>query len=327
MTPVSPVLISLKNRLLTIANKLDTTSRFIYVDYPLHPNIGDLLIHRGTEEFFSEHRMNIWRRYSYHDFPSEIPGVNDSDVFIFHGGGNFGDLYPEHPNLLLRILSKYPRNQVVVMPQTVFFRDKQNRDEVYSKLRSHARLSVYARDMRSLDDMRNAGITDVEAMPDMAHQLVGQLAPNPSAGSNEALYFIRRDEEAGAIPDSVGLTHQQTVDWVDCITLKDRLAFSILIRFVRASNAMGRPIDPIAKWYKMCDSMISSGVGLISRSERIYTNRLHAVLLALLLGREVVAFDNSYGKLHEYCNTWLADVEQLTFLEMAKVQPQPAAIR
>jgi len=316
MTPVSPVLVSLKSRLSTIARKLDTTLRFIYVDYPLHLNIGDLLINRGTEQFFSEHQMYIWRRYTHHDFPSEVPGISESDVFIFHGGGNMGDLYPQHVDLLRRILSKYPRNQVVVMPQTVYFKDKLLRDNVFSELAKHTRLSVYVRDLRSLKELQKAGVADVEAVPDMVHQLVGQLKPKPVVGSNEPLYFIRRDEEADAIPDSIGFNQQKTFDWVDCITLKEGLSFKVLLRLVRASNAVRRPIGLIPKLYdSWCDSTVNCGVGLISQAQRIYTNRLHAMLLALLLGREVVAFDNSYGKLSDYRNTWLADVERLTIIE------------
>ncbi len=46
---------------------------------------------------------------------------------------------------------------------------------------------------------------------------------------------------------------------------------------------------------------------MLSRPRVIYTNRLHAMLLGLLLGREVRWFDNSYGKLGAYAETWLAN--------------------
>jgi pyruvyl transferase EpsO len=40
----------------------------------------------------------------------------------------------------------------------------------------------------------------------------------------------------------------------------------------------------------------------------IITDRLHAMLLALAMGRTVVvAGDNSYGKLRRYADTWLSD--------------------
>jgi pyruvyl transferase EpsO len=46
--------------------------------------------------------------------------------------------------------------------------------------------------------------------------------------------------------------------------------------------------------------------------ERVETDRMHAMLLALMLGQEVTAFDNSYGKLSAYADTWLSGIDRLS---------------
>ena len=273
------------------------------------------MINQGTEDFFLAHQLNIWRRYSYHDFPQRLTGIGEDDVFLFHGGGNFGDLYPEHVNLLLHILKEYPRNQIVVLPQTVFFRDKRQKEMICSPMRKHAKLSIFVRDLHSLDELQKSGLNDITAMPDMAHHLVGKLIPNPAIGADDPLYFIRRDEEGGNIPSTLAFDSRDAVDWVDCISPKDRIAFILLFRAVRGLRAVGSSITLYHLWYKLRDSKVRSGVELLSRSTTIYTNRLHAVLLGLLLGRNVVAFDNSYGKLSEYYQTWLSEVPNLKFLK------------
>jgi exopolysaccharide biosynthesis predicted pyruvyltransferase EpsI len=43
------------------------------------------------------------------------------------------------------------------------------------------------------------------------------------------------------------------------------------------------------------------------------TNRLHAIILGLLLDRSVIAFDNSYGKLSMYYQSWLTGMGSLDF--------------
>jgi pyruvyl transferase EpsO len=311
----STVMLSLKDRLSTIADRIDRQARFIYVDYPLHPNIGDLLINQGTEDFFATHQLNIWRRYSYHDFPGRLTGVGDGDIFLFHGGGNFGDLYPEHVNLLLHILKEFPRNQVVVLPQTVFFKNERHKEAICNQMRNHTKLRIYVRDLHSLDELQKSGLNDITAMPDMAHHLAGKLIPDPLIGGGDPLYFIRRDEEGGKIPSTISFDSRETVDWVDSISARDRIAFIFLIRAVRGLRAVNSSISLYRLWYRLRDSTVRGGVELLSRSTTIYTNRLHAVLLGLLLGRNVIAFDNSYGKLSEYYQTWLSEVPNLKFLK------------
>lgn len=58
--------------------------------------------------------------------------------------------------------------------------------------------------------------------------------------------------------------------------------------------------------------LIRSGVKLINSHTDIYTTRLHACILSLLLDKEkIVFFDNSYGKNRNFYETWLKDCENV----------------
>ncbi len=324
MSKDSSALLALKNRLSAIVERIDRSSGIIYIDYPLHHNIGDLLINLGTEEFFSANHLNVKHRYNYHDYPKRIPGITETDVLMFHGGGNLGDIYPEHINLLRRLLKEYPDNQVIVLPQTVFFQSDAFRKTCLDEFLKHPRLSIHVRDFKSLELLTGHGLKDVAMMPDMAHQLVGKLKPEPEIGSDTPLYFMRRDEEAGAIPEALKGQAASSIDWEDCVTLGDRIEFGILIRAIRLAHRFSLSTRLYAPWYRLRNRLIHRGVKLISRSNVIYTNRLHAMLLSLLLGRDVVAFDNSYGKLSTYQRTWLQHVPNLTFLRQDAEVEKPA---
>jgi exopolysaccharide biosynthesis predicted pyruvyltransferase EpsI len=67
-------------------------------------------------------------------------------------------------------------------------------------------------------------------------------------------------------------------------------------------------------WYRLRDRIVRCGIALLSHSDALATNRLHAMPLGLLLGIEVTAFDNFYGKLSSYASTWLKDVDNLQFI-------------
>ena len=45
------------------------------------------------------------------------------------------------------------------------------------------------------------------------------------------------------------------------------------------------------------------------------TDRLHAALLALLMGRTVIALDNFYGKIRRYLAAWFPGMPGLYFAE------------
>jgi pyruvyl transferase EpsO len=59
--------------------------------------------------------------------------------------------------------------------------------------------------------------------------------------------------------------------------------------------------------------MIKTGVGFVSKYNKIYTTRLHGAILCCLLGKPFVLFDNSYGKNRSFFETWLSDLDGAEF--------------
>jgi pyruvyl transferase EpsO len=268
----------------------------------------------GTESFFASHSYAVKERYSYHDFPKTLPSLQPSDVLFFHGGGNFGDLYPEHINLLLEILQRYPDHQVVAMPQTIYFKSKKNQDEVASRLAKHRRLHVFVRDQISFEALSQYGFADLALVPDMAHHLVDHLHPS-GPPLKENLYLIRNDAEIGIVPGSISDHASEFVDWDDSLSFAERVKFAVIKRLVPLCYSLGLHYNVVPHWYRLRDSMVESGIQLISQGNKVTTNRLHGMLLSALLGKRVTAIDNSYGKLSSYFNTWLQDVDDLKFME------------
>lgn len=294
---------------------LDRRKRIIYIDYPLHRNIGDLLINLGTEKFFTDNGLTVKRRYNLYDLPKTIPDVQDNDMFLFHGGGNLGDLYPEHLDAVSSVVEQFPRHQVVQFPQTVYFSSDQQREQRAAMFRKHPNTTIFVRDLPSLKALQEAKIPNVILMPDMAHQLYGQLIANPRIPTEKELFFFRKDVEGGKIPAEIAAHNHEGVDWDDCIDLPDRLTCAACIRIVKLTKMLGHPVDIHKMWYPARDGMVKSGIHLLSKPALIYTNRLHTMLLGLLIGREVRWFDNNYGKLSGYVDTWLREVSTISRVE------------
>jgi pyruvyl transferase EpsO len=304
----------LKRQLKDVLNYVDRTGRFVYVDYPLHGNIGDLLINQGTEAFFSDYGLNIERRYSLYDFPGDVPGMDDSVTILLHGGGNFGDIWPRHQRLREQILLRYPRNRVIILPQTVHFDDAEQERRTCAMMATYGNLHIFVRDTRSYDKLTRHGVQNISLMPDMAHQLHGRFARNARRNVDETLYFFRQDIEKSNIPIQFTMHRTSAVDWSDCIGLNEKVRFGIILALIRASRNLQFGSDLYSDWYSVRDQIVQRGVDLITSAASLVTNRLHAMLLGLFLGKPVIAFDNSYGKLSAYCKSWMRDLPSLTFV-------------
>jgi len=79
--------------------------------------------------------------------------VNREDIFFLHSGGNLGDRAKWSESMRREIIRSFPRNQIISLPQTIFFSDtpkgqaeQQTTRRIYSK---HPNLTVIGRDPRS----------------------------------------------------------------------------------------------------------------------------------------------------------------------------------
>jgi pyruvyl transferase EpsO len=306
---------SLKAKLDAILGSFDTSRRVVFFDYPLHLNVGDLLINLGTEQFLADHNIHVWRRYSVCDMPASIRGMEDDVVILCHGGGNLGDLWPHSQKGRERVLELYPRNRVVVLPQTVYFESQDRFRQSVERFRSHGNCHIFARDNRSLEILRRGGIAQASAMPDMAQYLWGSLLPDlPPFYEAQPMRFVRRDKEskASAVLQGGGGT-AQTYDWPRIVRLSTYRIARVMLMAIGSQNRVGLRTQKYWQWSPVRDRAIRDGVRFFSRYRKVYTNRLHGMILGLLLNREVCAFDNSYGKLSSYHDTWLEGMECLTW--------------
>ncbi len=305
----------LRHKHLLIAEGITSDQRIIYVDYPLHPNVGDLLINLGTEKFFADYNLNVWKRYTYHDFPQKLKGITDNDIFMFHGGGNFGDIYPEHLDLLQQIITQYPKNRIIVLPQTIYFKDQKRLRETCAKFAKHDRLDIFVRDEPSMESLTAGGLRNIAMMPDMAHQLTGELPYLPESNFSKPLYFFRKDPESRGVPSALTDKSLLFVDWNDSFSIFNHVSFHLIYRIAKYGRTMGSPIHMQKTWYPVRDGFVKNALKMFSLASVVYTDRLHAMLLSLLIGKPVFAFDNSYGKLTSYYNAWLREVPLVTLMD------------
>lgn len=295
----------LKARLRPILNVIPPGSTVQYVDYPVYNNGGDLLIMKGTEAFFRDKGIRVHARYSVLDFPESLR-IPPDHIIVLQGGGNFGDLYPVHQRLRERIVAEYPGHRVVILPQTVYYRQESEFDRTAELFNRHSDLHLFVRDPQSYDaaskKFRNCS---VQLAPDMAHQLwpiVSKGAPD-----KELLRFLRTDIEKSNGQELLEKGGDgDCLDWGSLYNRVERKSISMI------GNAMrrGKGILPMGTiWSKYSDYLVDKAIRRFSEYRTVQTSRLHGHILSCLMDKPNTLLDNSYGKNSGYYHTWTSAVQ------------------
>lgn len=294
---------------------------FHYVDIPTHGNVGDLLIMHGTLAFFRKHRLSPKLIAPYDAY--DPAWIDEGDVIVFHGGGNFGDLYPCFQQLREDIVMSHPNNRIIILPQSLHFSSAQEQASSAEVFRSHPDVHICVRDEVSLQ-MAQAFSNHVYLLPDMAHQLYPMRA-RYKRQSQHGLRISRVDDEGGAHVDTAGLDIDTVTDWPEFVG--EREAHINLFRrglggFYR--RGMGRAANRILVrlWIAYSARLVKDAARLFARHEFIVTDRLHGHILACLLNRKNIVLDNSYGKNSRYVAAWTQRSELVTLEQAPATQMQ-----
>lgn len=309
-TDISPpaAMDALKRRLADIHEIMPPDRPILYLDYPVHLNIGDSLINMGTEAFFQDHGHRVVGRASLYNFtPSLQAAVTPDTIIALHGGGNLGDIYPWHQTFREDVVAAFPDNRIVFLPQTIHYGSEEALAASSDALRRHGDLHILVRDEKSYEISATRFTENTVMIPDMAHQLWGRWPTDlPASAESRVLPFLRKDEEAVATEDG-GVDEGEPVDWEDLIQPWETLMFRACRKTHWLDGRVDLPIDPSRAWYKLQDRIVERMVGFFRDHEHVVTSRLHGCILASLLNRRVTLLDNSYGKLSAYHDAWFAD--------------------
>lgn len=309
----------LKQRLASVAAAMPAGRPVVYLDYPVHDNVGDLLIHRGADAFLSDYGYEVLGRFSMHDFSRRgredetavvlKSSIRDLDrlvaradpVLVLHGGGNFGDIWPQFQMFRELIIRRYHDTPIVIFPQSIHFASANNRKRAADSLAAHRQLAIFVRDEESLGFVREAGVAG-EIVPDMAHQLWGR--PEFAAADHEAgtLVMKRRDRESGgAAPEADG-----RFDWGELNGEASRLVLRALRKWQTIDNPLRHAVPNERLWRLYRDWLIGRAVARFRPYACIDTDRLHGMILAALMSKQVRYGEGSYGKLHRYARRWFS---------------------
>lgn len=288
------------------------------LDYPNHSNVGDSAIWLGERAWLA--RLGV-ERLVYTNEASlycrrTLARAVGRGTILLHGGGNFGDVWPYHQLFREKVVRDFPDNPIVVLAQSVHFRDEAQLDRAAAVFNAHRRLTLLVRDQESADRLRGRLDAPVHLCPDPA--LFLDLRDRRAPPVQDVLLLARTDHEsAGQLREALGTL--EPVDWLaEPMTLALRFADGLKWLTAQAPCRLDLLRRTLAGLYDgMAATRVARGCALLSRGRVVVTDRLHAHIICVLMGVPHVLLDNAYGKLTRFHRLWTHDVPYARFAASA----------
>lgn len=245
-------------------------------------NIGDLAI-SYTQQTFLEKTFphypvyTLTRQAVTHNWQRVLQTIQRNDIIVLPGGGNMGDLWLHEEVARRKIVESFPENKIISFPQSIHFDNLTELEKSSKVYNEHKKFLLYTRDDKSYNLAKeNFNNIRVERTEDIVTTYV---YPFPFLPENNDVLFIKRDDKEKVV--NSGLEELET-------TIKTQ--FDVRYTDTLVPNLEFSNIELAAKLvYKKIDEIHSSKL--------VVTDRLHGVIFALLAGKPVIAFDNSYQKI------------------------------
>lgn len=295
---------------------------YILLDLPYFSNVGDILIWQSAKDLLNEVPYKCIYSASIETYKKkEIP---HKAIVIFMGGGNFGDLWIRHQKFRQRVLNDYPYNKIVQLPQSAYWKDTDVMaldSKLFSKHR--APIILMAREKNTFNLFQ-------KEYPFAKSVLVPDLVLSFNVQNYCKRHRIKIIEGKGQLlvqrcdleknpsqPKLSGENFTEISDW-PCMRkalLEDKV-YNVIMKFVSFTMPQAIVVKLRDFFFQniLIHSYIKSGINYLNMFETIYSTRLHAGVLAWLLGKQTFIIDNSYGKCSGVYDEWLSDQKKLNIL-------------
>ena len=290
-----------------IAALVPRGSRLALLDFPEYGNVGDSAIWLGQLAALRLAGATVTYAASAQVFDSrelrKHLGAEDG-LILLSGGGNFGDLWPIHGALRKKVLTELRDYRVIQLPQSIHFADERNREEARLLLRDHPAFTLMVRDESSKAAAETHLAQPAVLCPDVAFAL--GVIPRPLRPEVPIVWLSRGDKE-GPQETARRAGDPERIDWVDepadSLPMLERAAE----RFRRAAGSLPSAMN-VRVLRAQAELRLRHGSRMLSRGSVVVTNRLHGMILSLLMGIPHFVADTRQGKIGAFHHTWLADL-------------------
>lgn len=282
---------------------------------PYHNNMGDALIWQGSEDFLASTGFKILSRTSFKSFT--FPKIAPDDIIVLNGGGSFGDIWRVIMDFFLKVVETYPDNRIILFPQSAFYNDTSLIKHDAEIMGRHPNLYLIARDNYTFNLFSSYfNKNNILLAPDMAFAInLERLKRFDDVQIEDSCLYLKRVDKEWVAETEITIDNATVSDWptISSPTFPEKL-YNFAINKTMYSYPHNSVLD-ISYWklldlsakHLILNKYLCRASKFLMPYSKIITTRLHVLILACLLNKDIEYIDNSSKKLSAYVNTWLTD--------------------
>lgn len=285
--------------------------KIIFLSSPEHTNLGDHAIAIAIEKILKDTFENMLiLEFSFSKYRRNAKYiqdlVNDEDIIVTIGGGNFGNLYLYEEEQRRDIVQRFSKNKIIIMPQSIFFTNDENgkieiekSNEIYS---NHKNLNIMTRDKKSYENGKKYFPKNkIYLSPDSVLYLEDWINKLNSE-RNGVILTLRSDKEKN-------LSENNKNSLVEFL-LKNKISF------FQNDTIQKYPITKELREYE-----VKNMLNKISTAKVNITDRFHGVIFSVITNTPVIVFKSLDHKIEEGVK-WFSEIEwvhYVTSIEEAEI--------
>lgn len=286
----------------TFLTKSRSSGMIVLMATPIHGNLGDQAIvyaeYKILHKIFPDKKMVEIPNHIFLRFPELVAqNISENDIIIIDGGGNLGILWPHEDDKIRDIIRLFNENQIVIFPQTCYYDTQKESKERVCKNRkiyeNASNLTVMLRDRTSYDFMRKE-FPEVKTafLPDV----VLSLKPVRQCIKRKGILLCFRE---------------------DCEAVIGKQSKEILIEQIKKSGYESKvtsTLVPFCVNRKNRKKELQKKWNEFSGAQLIITDRLHAMIFAVITETPCIAINNKSKKV-EGTYEWIKELSYICFLQ------------
>lgn len=269
--------------------------KVILLDVPNNGNMGDQAIVLATEMYYRKVHPNCnFVEITNKDMNSSLKPlkrkITSSDVILWNGGGNIGDLYPDDEVIRWATLKKFKRFKTIIFPQTVYFKNGIKSDYFRKSVNSfkyNLNLLLFVRERRSKQFVEKF-YTDVHVhlVPDIVFSLENNIPEKVFSDERTGVLTLLRSDIEKSKYDLSNIYKVLNKKKLQ-VNHGDTFIKNLVVTKTNRKNLVFNKLQEIA------------------RHKMVITDRLHGMIFAYLTHTPALVIENNNWKIRSTYETWL----------------------
>ena len=287
---------------------LPLKKKIYLIGTPLHNNIGDSAIVLAELAFLKKcgydekiiKELTVDEVMENKDIILRWINRNRNSLVCWHGGGNLGNQWHEEEEFRRCIMSKLPKNRMIIFPQTIYYTDneagKKSKQDSLIIYDGRKGLTMIAREKISYKIMRDLySNTEVLLTPDIVLSLTLEELRVAKQERTEILLCLRNDVERALKEDD----EKKIIDIIEKMNFSYRKTDMYTERIITKENREACVYEKMQEFMK---------------AKLVITDRLHGMVFSAITGTPCIVFSN-YN--HKVLGTyeWIEKLPYINFVE------------